>query len=120
MQMIKDKKFIMVSLICLVITLICVVIIVTRKKDKESLLPLDLVSVKTSDGWGYKILVNHKLYINQEVIPAVNERRSFPTEEQAILTGKLVLQKMRNGQRLPNISLPELKQIGVIPDSTKH
>jgi len=118
--MIKDKKFIAVSLVCLLVTVICIVIIVSRKKEQDILLPLDLVSVKTTDGWGYKILVNHKLYINQEFIPAVPGRRSFPTEQQALLTGKLVMQKMHEGQRLPNITIQELQQLGVVPDSTIH
>ena len=118
--MIKDKKFITVSIVCLLVTVICIVLIISRKKEQDTLLPLDLVSVKTTDGWGYKILVNHKLYINQEFIPAVNGRKSFQTEEQALVTGKLVLKKMRSGQQLPNVSLQELQQLGVIPDSTIH
>lgn len=65
---------------------------------------------KTADGWGYDILVNDKLQIHQELMPVVDEQKSFPKQAQAKQAALLVIKKLHAGKN-PAISRPELEQI---------
>lgn len=65
---------------------------------------------KTTYGWGYDILVNDTLQIHQEWMPVIDERKSFPQQEQAQKAAMLVLEKLTAGEN-PAISRAELNQI---------
>ena len=54
-------------------------------------------SFKTKTGWGYSIASNGKILIRQSIIPAINERKSFKTEKDALKTGHLVNEKLSKG-----------------------
>lgn len=54
-------------------------------------------SFKTKAGWGYLIESNNKILIRQAIIPVINERKSFTTEEDALKTGNLVAEKLNKG-----------------------
>jgi hypothetical protein len=73
----------------------------------------DLGVFKHEQGWGYEIQKNHKPYIYQKYIPAIEGNRSFSDKRSAKATGKLVLSKLQHKQ-LPTVSIEELKEIGVI------
>lgn len=65
---------------------------------------------KTANGWGYDILVNDTLQIHQELMPVIDDRKSFPKEEQAKQAAMLVIKKLHAGKN-PAISRAELDQI---------
>jgi hypothetical protein len=69
--------------------------------------------LQTDSGWGYAIYVDKKLYIKQEYIPAVSGMHAFKSKEDAMKTGKLVLNKLTHG-KVPTISLDELKSLQII------
>jgi len=73
-------------------------------------------AIQTSLGWGYDILVDHKPYIHQEIIPAITEKKGFKTKEEALLVARRVIEKMSTNQ-LPTITLDDLKELGIIKDS---
>lgn len=60
-------------------------------------------------GWGYDILVNDKILIHQESIPAIKNKRAFATKEQAEQTAALVIKKIKNGQP-PTLTKPDLEK----------
>lgn len=64
-------------------------------------------------GWGYRILNNGKLFINQPHIPAVSGLKGFDSEEDAQTTANLALDKIKNGIVPPTISMQELDSLGV-------
>lgn len=65
---------------------------------------------KTTDGWGYDIMVNDTLQIHQESMPVIDHRKSFPKQEQAKQAAMLVIKKLHAGKN-PAISSAELDQI---------
>jgi hypothetical protein len=86
------------------------------KKERGYAL-IELQPVQLSPGWGYEILANGTPYIRQLFIPAVEGRHVFKTKEDALKVGSKVIEKMKQGEQLPSLSVEELKQMGVLPDS---
>ena len=67
-------------------------------------------------GWGYQILNNDKLYINQPHIPAVAGIKGFSDESKAKITADFMIYKLNNGIFPPTISVEELDSLGVLND----
>ena len=88
-----------------------------REKQQNDRVFVHARSIRAGEGWGYEILVNQKVYIHQEFIPAIPGRRSFRTEDQALLVGRKVIDKI-SARQLPTITVGELKEMGVFDDST--
>jgi uncharacterized protein DUF4907 len=78
---------------------------------------VELRPIQVSSGWGYEILANGKPYIRQQFIPAIEGHHSFKTKEDALTVGSRVIEKMKQGEQLPTISIEELNQMGVLKDS---
>lgn len=62
---------------------------------------------KTNSGWGYSISYQDKIIIKQSIIPAVNENKSFSTQEDALKTARLVVKKL-NQNLSPTVTENEL------------
>jgi hypothetical protein len=73
----------------------------------------DLNVVKHEQGWGYEIRRDHKPFIYQQYIPAIEGNKAFEDKRTAKKTGRLVLSKLQHNQ-LPTISKEELKELGVL------
>lgn len=65
---------------------------------------------RVAEKWGYEILVNDKVFIRQETIPAVNGMQGFESPEQATQTAALIINKMKSG-RHPTVTTFEIQQI---------
>jgi hypothetical protein len=63
-----------------------------------------------ASGWGYDILVNDKLFIHQEYIPVVANKKGFATETEAKKTARLVINKLKNN-KMPTLNYAEVNQI---------
>jgi hypothetical protein len=77
---------------------------------------IDYKTFRQRGGWGYDIVVNRKLFIHQECIPAISEKKEFSTEVQATEAARLVMSKLKNN-KLPTLSLAEVEQICSTGDS---
>ena len=86
-----------------------------KKEHGYALIELQPIQLPT--GWGYEILANGKPYIRQLFIPAIEGRHTFKTKEDALTVGNKVIEKMKQGEQLPSLSIEELKQMGVLRDS---
>ncbi|MEP7279317.1 MAG: DUF4907 domain-containing protein [Bacteroidota bacterium] len=62
-------------------------------------LPVALRSFKLTNGWGYEILVDNKVYIHQDCIPAIASFKRFNTEAEALLIGNKVVDKIKHGHK---------------------
>ncbi len=80
---------------------------------KKGMVPVDGNTFKTDNGWGYTISVNHKVFIKQTVIPAVEGNKGFATQEDAARVAQLVINKIANQQK-PTIKKEDLKRLGII------
>src|SRR5438874_958379 len=68
---------------------------------------------QTSNGWGYAIYADGKLYIQQAFIPGIPGTHGFASQTDAQKTGSLVLNKMRQQQRFPVVTRQDLQALGV-------
>jgi len=64
--------------------------------------------------FGYYIMIDGKMYIEQKSIPAVQGNNGFATKEDAEKIAKLAIEKIKQGEMPPTISVEELKEQGVI------
>lgn len=79
------------------------------KPEKE----YQLEALKLEDGWGYKISVQGKPYIVQEIIPAIQGSEKFKDSLSACRIGELVIDKLEN-KKSPTITVNELIEAGII------
>ncbi|HVZ97097.1 MAG TPA: DUF4907 domain-containing protein [Chitinophagaceae bacterium] len=73
---------------------------------------LEIAPIRVDSGWGYNILVDDKVYIHQYCIPAIGGNKVFFTKEDAVKTGKVVVQKMMKGM-IPSITRHDLDSLKV-------
>lgn len=76
------------------------------------LVGMQVETFRISDGWGYQIRVNKKVYIYQPFIPGQN-KKPFPSKGIAKKAGQLVEKKLKQGVT-PNLTVEELQKIGAI------
>jgi Domain of unknown function (DUF4907) len=65
-------------------------------------------------GWGYQLLDNGKVFINQPHIPAVQGNKGFSSEEKAIICAEFALMKVDEGMIPPTLTKIELDSLGVL------
>lgn len=64
------------------------------------------------EGWGYDIVNSGDVFIRQPFVPGISGYQPFQSKNDALKTGRLVLQKVRRGQP-PAISVDELDSLDV-------
>jgi hypothetical protein len=70
------------------------------------------VTFQTDSGWAYKIMLRHKVIIQQTFIPALEGNHPFQSAEDATHISQLVIKKLKNKQS-PSITLDELTLLKV-------
>lgn len=76
------------------------------------MLQVESVPLHNASGWGYDILVDHKIFIHQEDIPAVAGKKGFLTKEDAMKTAGLVVEKLVKGKQ-PSITKDDLTALKI-------
>ena len=69
--MLMTKRYFITIGVLLITLLIIGFSIKTNEKNDEEMLLVESVPVQSATGWGYDILVDHKIFIHQEYIPAI-------------------------------------------------
>jgi hypothetical protein len=79
------------------------------RSDAEKKVTLSVTAFKSdsSDTWGYEILIDKKVYIHQEYIPALEGNQSFKTKRDALKVGRAVMLKIKN-LKSPTLSKEEV------------
>ncbi|HEY6901701.1 MAG TPA: DUF4907 domain-containing protein [Puia sp.] len=86
-----------------------------RKTWKKDHVYVELKAIQTNKGWGYDILTDGKVFIHQDIVPAVaGAGRGFRTKEDALTVGKMVYERVVAGQ-MPMVSAEEIKAMGISP-----
>ncbi len=68
---------------------------------------------KVNEGFGFDILVNNKVVINQTQIPVIEGIKAFKTVNDASKTGDFMIQKMQKGYFPPTVNIGDLDSLGV-------
>lgn len=84
----------------------------SRKTNDDKMLKVEAVPIPTNGGWGYNILVDHKIYIHQEFIPAIEGKRAFSSKEDAMKTSEVAIKKLIKG-KTPFINKRELDSLHI-------
>jgi hypothetical protein len=112
----STPRFSRIALIILLSAVIAVILIFSRKPKRSALPDLELMTMHSGTGWGYRILVNHHPFLYQPIIPVLSGHHPFPTEAEALKTGSLVIEKLKSGQR-PILTRVDLARLGLTADS---
>jgi hypothetical protein len=84
-----------------------------RQWKKDHVL-VELKPFQTSKGWGYNIYTDGKVYIHQDIVPALPGNRGFRTKEDAMAIGTKVYERLKAGQ-MPMVTAEEVQQMGITP-----
>lgn len=84
--------------------------------SKHKLEPVyTIITVDQADfGWGYQILKDGKLMIDQKHIPAIQGNKGFSSQETATRTADFIVKKIKNGEFPPTLSIEELDSLKVL------
>lgn len=74
---------------------------------------LEIKIIQLKQGWGYEILNNKKVYIHQEIIPAIEGRKAFVNKADAEKVANLLLKKLQQKKGLPQITLEEIDSLQI-------
>jgi hypothetical protein len=79
------------------------------RSDAEKKVTLSVTAFKSdsSDTWGYEILIDNKVFIHQEYIPALEGNLPFANKRDALKVGRAVMLKIKN-QESPTLSKEEV------------
>jgi hypothetical protein len=84
-----------------------------RQWKKDHVL-IELKPFHTAKGWGYNIFTDGKVYIHQDIVPALPGTRGFRTKEDAMAVGTKVYERLKAGQ-VPMVTAQEVHQMGITP-----
>lgn len=107
MQTATKRISIAVSVLLISAGLVLGIGAVIRNNDRE------VKTYRVDTGWGYSIVVKGKEVIKQPFIPVVEGQKHFATRHDAAKTGRMVLKKLKQGQR-PTLTKEELEKAGII------
>lgn len=77
------------------------------RKNTPGSITVETFRLDSLKGWGYEIVVDKRIYIHQEYIPALAGNRVFLSREDALKTGNRVKEKLAAGKS-PTLSKEEV------------
>lgn len=109
------KRYLIIVLVSVGMLVTASAVMLSKKNKKamgSDMLPIALHTLKMKDGWGYEVLVDNKIYIHQDCIPAINSFKKFRTESDAVLIGNRVVDRIKHGQK-PVVTLQDISETHV-------
>ena len=73
--------------------------------------------ISSVNGYGYNIYKENKLRIHQPFVPAMQGNIGFTSKAAAEKVAQKVVEKLKNGEQLPTISINEMKVLGALPQT---
>ena len=110
----NKKKWLLIASVLIAVTIGSVY--AWHYHRQHEMLKVEVKPFKTGNGWGYDIMVDKKIFIHQETIPAIAGNRSFSSEHDAVKTGNLVVKKLVKG-KFPSLTSEEITKLGIHPVS---
>lgn len=95
-----------------------------RMEEQKKLLAAQMTAAQLTyfiirapnEKFGYTIFIDGQMYIEQKTIPALPGNHGFATKEDAEKIARLAIEKIKQGEMPPTISVEELEAYGV----TRH
>jgi hypothetical protein len=88
---------------------------IKEKENKTSTAPMYQVVITENRGrFGYQILKDGKLVIDQPTIPAIQGNQFFSTREKAQKTADYLTEKLKKGIFPPTLAVEELDSLDVL------
>lgn len=116
------KRVLILSISVLAIVVAAVSVALLSKGDKSSERVLNIggresaIEVDTyqleSGGWGYRIVIEGKPFIDQNRIPCVPGSEPFASDDDARKCGNLVAMKLMSKQ-MPSLKISDLDSLGI-------
>jgi hypothetical protein len=106
------KKIIFTGIVCIILAIIIGLCIKRLNGNTSELLKVESMPIQSGSGWGYDILVDHKIFIHQEFIPAIPGKKPFANKEDALRTANVAIQKIVNG-KTPYITRKEIDSLKI-------
>jgi hypothetical protein len=105
------------SYLLLSVSVLFLIVIIGFSTKPDKINHKDMMLVESSTflvpgGWGYNILVDHKIFIHQQTIPSVAGNKIFVTKEDAEKTSSLIIQKITN-KKLPSVTKNDLDSLQI-------
>lgn len=109
-----SKRTIYLSILILSVTIFLLLLVkpqAIKKNNTEVLYTIETFKTDTG-GWGYNIMLDGKVFIKQEMIPAVQLAIPFRSEDEARRTAEVVVKKLYS-KKIPSISIEELDSLSI-------
>lgn len=106
------KRIYIVVCVIFIVTIIGFSVKTAKSRTNDGMLKVESVPLYHASGWGYEILVDHKIFIHQEFIPAIAGKKTFFTKEDAMKTAGLVIEKLIKGKQ-PTITKDDLTALKI-------
>lgn len=113
-----SKRTIYLSILILTVTFFLLLLVKPQSikknghKNKTEVL-YTIETFKTdAGGWGYNIMSGKKIFIKQDVIPAVQQAIPFRSENEARRTAELVVKKLKS-KKIPSVTIGELDSLSI-------
>jgi hypothetical protein len=106
------KKYILIAASLLV--LIAVIGFSARlgERNHKNMLKVESATFEVAGGWGYNVLVDHKVFIHQQFMPAVQGYKVFRSKEDAEKIANFQIHKLMN-KKVPAISVKDLDSLHI-------
>ena len=112
-----NRQWILTGLIALAAATLFYVGFKQHNQWKKDHVLVEIRPIHTPKGWGYNIFTDGKIFIHQDIVPAIQTNRGFRTKEDALAVGKKVYDRIIAGQ-MPMVTAKEVQDMGIIPDDT--
>ncbi|NSL90432.1 DUF4907 domain-containing protein [Chitinophaga solisilvae] len=108
------KRKLLIRLTILLAALLLLIVRWQRKADspRDASPQLAVETFPAHDGWGYKVLINGKPYIYQDIIPGMAGNRAFVSRTEALRAGHAVMEKIAQHKN-PAITQEDLKKLQI-------
>jgi hypothetical protein len=115
-----NRQWIITGLLALAVIAFFYIAYRQHSRYKKDHVFIEIKPIHTVKGWGYNIYTDGKVYIHQDIVPAIPTRMGFRSEEDAMAVGKKVYDRLMAGQ-MPMVTAEEVRDMRIIPeDSTSQ
>ncbi|HVU55344.1 MAG TPA: DUF4907 domain-containing protein [Puia sp.] len=112
-----NRQWILTGLLALAAATFFYIAFRQHSQYKKDHIFIEIKPIHTVKGWGYNIFTDGKIYIHQDIVPAIPTRMGFRTKEDAMAVGKKVYDRLVAGQ-MPMVTAEEVRDMGIVPEDS--